>query len=329
MKFTTGMTSDRCSLEMGSLSRKLNGTVMSTLRRFLFSVLAIIHCAEIAYSQVGEKAEKEVRILIVVGPSDHPPGTHEAAAGGRLMKHCLENATNVNGIKADWVDAWPKDPRVLDAVSSVIFIGDTFPPQRMQDTSLILAQLDTMMARGCGITCVHYATGLWGRDVQPDGKHPLLGWLGGYFANKTCPHHKGIAQIYPAATITPARGTHPIMRGWKQFTLHDEPYINNYFGQDENRLASNVTELASSMLPPSDPKKEIVSWCVEREDSGRGFAIVMPHFYKNWAMEDLRCFILNGIVWTAKMDVPAEGVKSTLPDLQTFKPASMEARRNN
>ena len=300
---------------------------MSTFTRFLFGLLSLILFAETLYSQVVEKAEKQVQILIVVGPSDHPPGTHEVAAGGRLMKYCLENATNLKGIQVDCVDAWPKDPRVLDAASSVVFIGDTFPPQRMQDTSLILAQLDAMMARGCGIACVHYATGLWGKDVQPDGKHPLLGWLGGYFANKTCPHHKGVAQIYEAATIAPATSTHPIARGWKEFTLNDEPYINNYFGQDENRLAANVTELASSLLPPEDPKKEIVSWCVERADSGRGYAIVMPHFYKNWAMEDLRCFILNGIVWTAKMDVPTEGVRSTLPELQAFEPASLEVRR--
>jgi hypothetical protein len=32
-----------------------------------------------------------VRVAIVVGPSSHPPGTHEEAAGARLMKYCLEN----------------------------------------------------------------------------------------------------------------------------------------------------------------------------------------------------------------------------------------------
>ena len=41
------------------------------------------------------------RVLIVVGPSNHPPGSHEVAAGGRLMKHCLETAVNVPGITAE------------------------------------------------------------------------------------------------------------------------------------------------------------------------------------------------------------------------------------
>ena len=50
----------------------------------------------------------------------------------------------------------------------------------------------------------------------------------------------------------------------------------------------------------------------------------MPHFYRNWKTEDLRRFILNGIVWTAKIDVPAAGVQTVLPDLATFAPVSVE-----
>lgn len=265
------------------------------------------------------------KILIVVGPSNHPPGSHEVAAGGRLMKHCIENMTNVPGVSAEVVYQWPSEIALLDSVSSVVFIGDTFPPQRMPDTKAILAKIDEMMKRGCGIACVHYATGLWGEDVSTDGDHPLLDWLGGYFANKTCPHHQGIAKIFPTATITPSAADHPISRGWKEFTLNDEPYINNYFSPEGNQLGKNVTALATSMLPPEAPKPEVVAWCTERPDGGRGFAIVMPHFYKNWAIDDLRRFILNGIVWSAKGKVPSEGVQTTLSDLSKFNPESIES----
>lgn len=37
--------------------------------------------------------------------------------------------------------------------------------------------------------------------------------------------------------------------------------------------------------------------------------------------EDLRPFILNDIVWTAKREVPDEGMQTTLPDFVTFEPA--------
>lgn len=266
------------------------------------------------------------RVLIVVGPSRHPPGSHEVAAGGRVMKYCVENMLNVPEIRADVVTEWPQDKALRASAATVVFIGDTFPPNRFPNSKQNLADLAEMMQRGCGIVCVHYATGLLGKDVQENGEHPLLHWMGGYFANRSCPHHTSIAKIYPAATIVPVASKHPISRGWKEFTLHDEPYINNYFGDDGNQLAPNVTVLATSMLPPEKPEKETVSWCVERTDGGRGFGIVMPHFYKNWKDEDLRRFILNGIVWTAKMDVPKEGVQTTLPLLERFGPASVENR---
>ena len=268
-------------------------------------------------------APARTRVLIVVGPTDHPPGTHEVAAGGRLLKHCLENIANVSGVKAEVFYEWPANDAVLESAATVVFIGDTFPLQRLPDSAATLAKLGAMMARGCGIVCVHYATGLRAEDVAADGAHPLLGWLGGYFATK-CAHHQSIARIFPEATITPAAAEHPVNRGWREFTLYDEPYINSYFGPDGNKLAANVTALATAMLPPEAPKREVVAWCVERPDGGRGFAIVMPHFYKNWTLDDLRRCILNGIVWTAKREVPATGVQTTLPDLTNFAPVSIE-----
>ena len=269
-------------------------------------------------------AAEPTRVLIVVGPSNHPPGSHEVAAGGRVVQYCLEHMENVPDVHPLLVDEWPQDESLREAVSTVVFLGDTFPINRLPESERNLKQLGRMMDRGCGIVCLHYATGLLGQDVAEDGEHPLLHWMGGYFANRSCPHHQSIARIYPAAVISPVAEEHPISRGWQEFTLHDEPYINNYFGPDENRLAPNVTALATSMLPPDDPQQEVVAWCIERDDNGRGFGIVMPHFYKNWGNDDLRRVILNGIVWTAGRDVPEEGVQSSLPGLARFEPASVE-----
>jgi hypothetical protein len=262
-------------------------------------------------------------ILILVGPSNHPPGTHEVAAGARLLEYCLENAENVRGIKADVVTAWPADRQSLQKISTIVFSGDRFPPAEMPDGERIMADLTTMMDNGCGLVCFHYATGLGAAHVKPDGDHPLLRWMGGYFATR-CPHHQSVARVYQAAHVEPEKSDHPTLRGWKAFTVHDEPYIKNYFGP--GGLAKNVTPLATSLLPPEAPNREIVAWAVSRADGGRGVGVVMPHFYKNWQVNDLRMLILNSIVWTAKLDVPATGVQTTLPDLSRFEPASLEPR---
>jgi type 1 glutamine amidotransferase len=268
-------------------------------------------------------APSPTRVLIIVGPSSHPPGTHEVAASGRLMQHCLEHMTNVPGVSAQVFEEWPTDSAVRAAAATVVFIGDLFPLSRLPNPARTLRELGAMMDRGCGLVCIHYATGLRSADVAADGEHPLLHWLGGYFADKT-PHHQSVARVYPQVTITPATPAHPVSRGVREYTLHDEPYYHNYFGPNGNQLAANVVPLATAMLPPEAPRREVVAWGVERTDGGRGFGIVMPHFYRNWSHEDLRRSILNGIVWTAQREVPVAGVATAPPELAAFAPVSVE-----
>ena len=291
--------------------------MLRTFIAFLSIAAFVVSSASVAL------AEENAHVLVVVGPSSHPPGSHEVMAGGRVVEGCLESATNLQGLTVTVVDQWPSEEQRAKA-DTIVFIGDTFPPNRFENPSQNLKDLAQMMDRGCGIVCLHYATGLLGKDVFKDGSHPLLNWMGGYFANRSCPHHESIARIFPEATIVPATPDHPVSRGWNEFTIHDEPYINNYFGPDGNRPAGNVTVFATSMLPPESPQREIVAWGIDRPDGGRGFGIVMPHFYKNWKQPDLRRFILNGIVWTAQLPVPEDGVQSELIDLEAFEPASVE-----
>lgn len=279
----------------------------------------------LAQASLAFAAPARRRILIVAGPSQHPPGTHEVNAGARLLKHCLEQMTNVRGLGVDLAEQWPQDQAMLDAARAVVFIGDIFPPMRLPETPKIMQSLAAMVARGCGITCLHYATGLRADDVAPDGDHPLLHWIGGYFATSNR-HHQSVAKVFPACTITPAAGQHPILRGWREFIVAEEPYYKNYFGPNGNQMAANVTALATSMLPPDAPRREVVAWCAQRKDGGRGVGIVMPHFYRNWAVEDMRRFILNAVVWSAKLNVPRQGVATPVPDLGAFMPESIEPK---
>ena len=271
-------------------------------------------------------AADPTHILVVVGPSNHPAGTHEVAASGRLMADCLMKASNLSGIiKADVVTEWPQDQAVLDRCASVVFIGDNFPLTQMPNAPDLMSSFSAMMARGCGIVCVHYAVGLQAKVLPDDGAHPLLDWLGGYFAVRA-KHHQSVAKIFPSATIEPATVTHSICQGWTTFTINDEPYINLWWGGENNRPSSRVTPIASSMLPPEKPQRETVAWATERNDGGRGFGIVMPHFYRNWVNQDLRRCIMNGIVWSAKMEVPVGGVVTAEPELSRYEPAAIEPK---
>jgi type 1 glutamine amidotransferase len=255
------------------------------------------------------------RVLIVVGPSSHPPETHEVMAGARVIQFALRQAEGIADYDVEIHEGWPSDSEKLENLATIVFSGDRFPLAEMENTEKNMAELAELMNAGCGIVCFHYATGLTAGQVPDDGAHPLLDWLGGYFATR-CKHHQSIARIFEEATIEPA-AEHPVMQGVEAFTIHDEPYINNYFGPDG--MASNVTALATSMLPPEMPKREIVAWAVERDDGGRGMGVVMPHFYRNWNVEPLRKMILNGVVWTSHSEVPESGVSVELPSLEDFR----------
>jgi type 1 glutamine amidotransferase len=254
-------------------------------------------------------------VLVLAGPSSHPPGTHEVQAGARVVGHCL----NQLGVEAQVGEAWPDDPAALATVRGLVFIGDVFPPMRWKDSPRILAEIGALMKRGGGLACLHYATGLRKEDVGPNGEHPLMDWLGGYFSTGGATHHRSVAKVFSNVTFTSAAPKHVISRGWKPFTVDDEPYYNNYLGP-------RATVLLHADLPPEAPKKEAVAWCTERADGGRGFAAVIPHFFRNWQNEDLRRFVLNGVVWSHGGKVPKGGVKTALPGLEEFKPESVEPR---
>ncbi|MFN9917861.1 MAG: hypothetical protein ACK53L_35060, partial [Pirellulaceae bacterium] len=115
---------------------------------------------------------------------------------------------------------------------------------------------------------------------------------------------------------------HPILQGWESFTIHDEPYIRNYFGADG--LMPGVVILATSQLPPENPKAEPVAWAIERPDGGRGAGIVMPHFFKNWQQEGLRKLILNAIWWASQQKIPPNGIDIRLDELAQFQPQAVE-----
>jgi type 1 glutamine amidotransferase len=254
------------------------------------------------------------RFLIVSGPSTHPPGTHESAAGARLLAHLIETAPAFQPAKVEVVSAWPDDAKALDGLSCVIFVGDLFPGETLADPSRIKADIQNLADRAVGLVCLHYATGLHAEHVTPEGDHPLLRWIGGYFASG-CAHHKSTARVV-TTTLEPAGGDHPILRGWSAVKLEDEPYWNNYFGP--TGMAKNVTALVTAMVPPEDPRREVVGWAIQRPDGGRGAGLVVPHFYRNWRDDDLRTLILNTVAWSSRREVPSEGVKTPKPDLNQF-----------
>ena len=258
----------------------------------------------------------EKKIVFIAGPCSHPPGTHEAIAGSRLLKHCIDNAKNIGSIKTAFFTPWPEDSSELDGAAAIVFLGDTFPPASLaKEKPDIEAKLKTLIEeQSCGIVCIHYANGLRESHLPAEGEHPLLAWLGGYFAHD-CTHHQSLYGTFHVE-FAPTGDNHPIHRGWKSFKCEEEVYYNIYFGK--RGPAQNVTPIVCCKVPPEKPRNEIIGWAVVRTNGGRGVGITFPHFFRSWEIDDMRTVVLNSIVWSARIEVPDGGVKSSVPDIKTF-----------
>ncbi|MSU66133.1 MAG: hypothetical protein EXS38_08560 [Opitutus sp.] len=266
-----------------------------------------------ACALVAPAADKKV--LLIAGLPSHAPGAHEHNAGMLLLQKCL---AGVPGLKTEvTLNGWPKDNATLAGFDAVFIYCDGGDKHvALQGDHLQV--LDALAARGAGIGFLHYA-------VEPTiakGQAEFIRWVGGCFEINWSinPTWEANFKSLPA---------HPISRGVRPFTARDEWYFHLRFADgltgvtpllvDVPTAAATLTRAdgphagnpaARAAVARHDP--QTVAWCFERPGGGRGFGFTGGHYHSNWGNDDLRKLVLNAIVWTAKLEVPAGGVASTV-----------------
>lgn len=152
------------------------------------------------------------------------------------------------------------------------------------------AQAQKLFASGVGFVAIHWATGTNEAKLGQD----YLDLLGGWFHF----NHSGLkVGEYPLVQIDPG---HPVAQGWKTYPLRDEIYLNLKFHPEAKPLL-RVTV---------DGKDQTVAWVHERKNQqGRSFGTTLGHFHDNFRIEAFRKMLVNGILWTARVDVPEGGAK--------------------
>ncbi|MEI6534692.1 MAG: PVC-type heme-binding CxxCH protein, partial [Verrucomicrobiaceae bacterium] len=256
-------------------------------------------------------------ILMLAGNPSHGPGEHEHNAGIKLLARCLsENATGA-GVIFHLNAQWPSSAELAKADTMVMYADGGGGHPALQGDHL--QQLAKEMKRGCGFVCLHYAVEV---PVTPGGPE-FKDWLGGYFEPNWSvnPHWEADFKQLPQ---------HPVCNGVKPFATSDEWYFHMRFRDGMKGVTPILTAIApdSTMSRKDGPHEgnlavrdevknkvpQHTAWAVEREDGGRGFGFTGGHFHKGWGNNDQRRLVLNAILWTAKMDVPANGVDSKITD---------------
>ncbi|MBA3846566.1 MAG: DUF1080 domain-containing protein, partial [Planctomycetes bacterium] len=250
--------------------------------------------------------ENAKKIVLVAGEASHGDGEHEFPAGVHCLRRCLDGVPGV--IAADYYHGWPADPTAWDNADAVLFYMDGGGGHPIvQDERL--QTLAALMKRGVGMACVHYAC-----EVPAErGGAELKDWIGGYYETgwSINPHWDADFSEIP---------DHPITRGVRPFTINDEWYFNMRFRDPQDRVTWLLRATPPDATRGTDEtrrhpgRSEITSWAAERTDGGRGFGFTGGHFHRNWAQADFRRLVLNALLWTAHVEVPANGVESAPSD---------------
>jgi type 1 glutamine amidotransferase len=275
-------------------------------------------------------------VLLIAGKPSHGPGQHEHKAGVLLFQKCLASVPGLTTRVA--LNGWPQDEAALEGVHAIVIYSDG----GRNHPALVdghLAVLNRLMSKGTGLGLIHYA-------IEPagtgEGRSELLQWVGGYFEI----HWSVNPSWEPVVHLADG---HPIMRGVQPFRVHDEWYYHLRFPEGARGVTPLLTAVAGpeTLTRPDGPhqgnpavrasvargESQVLSWAFERPDGGRGFGFSGGHFHSNWANDDFRRFVLNSIVWLAKVEVPADGVASTVTpaelalnlDVKVKKPAVIPA----
>lgn len=282
--------------------------------------------ALIAFSTtVGSTKAEPKKLVIVAGKPSHPPRMHEFNAGVQLLDKCLKDTP---GLSVEVVlNGWPADETVFEDANAVVFYMDGGGKHEVvQDEGRRLKLVDAWEKKGVGIGCMHYGVEVLADQAGSEFKR----WIGGHYEN-----------MFSCNPIWEPKFTqfadHPITHGVKPFEIKDEWYFNMRFIGDisgnESETIGDVKFTPILVAAPSDgvrdgpyvyPKgpyehiqaskgrAEAMMWAVERPDGGRGFGFTGGHFHDNWRNDQYRKVVLNAMLWLAKVDVPAEGVGSTV-----------------
>jgi putative membrane-bound dehydrogenase-like protein len=310
--------------------------------------LAIAVTFGLAFTASAKTPDGKPCILLLAGKPSHGPGQHEHNAGVKLLAKCLYQGAPEVVTKVHLNSEWPNADELAQADTIVIYSDGGGGHVALQGGGERLADLAREMKRGCGLVCLHYAVEPMFEKVGwpepqngPDGKPlkqeipagrgsngkgapEMQEWLGGYFEQfwSVNPHWTANFKELPK---------HPISNGVKPFSTNDEWYFHMRFRAG----MKGVTPILSDVPPPEtmnrgegthngnpDVKREVieekkpqhVAWAVERADGGRGFGFTGGHFHNGWGNNDQRKLVLNAIAWTAKVEVPAQGVESNVTE---------------
>jgi hypothetical protein len=244
------------------------------------------------------------KIVLIAGGTSNKPGQHEYFAGCALIMDWLKKVPGVAPVLV--AEGWPKNEAVLDGAKSVLLFLDGGPKLSFLEPSR-WAKMQALAEAGTGFVMLHQ-----GIDCPADRAEAFKQWFGAAFQSDIgCRGHWDVKFA--------AVPSHPVTRGIRPFELLKDGWLYNL-----HFASQGVTSVLAGAMPEDSRKTadakahagraETVAWTYERPNGGRSFGFTGCDLHANWADANQRLLVLNGLLWTAKIEVPEGGLVSEVSD---------------
>jgi hypothetical protein len=240
---------------------------------------------------------KAAKIVLVAGSNSFKPGEHEYLAGCALLADLLRQTPGVAPVLAA---DWPTRPETFAGARAVVFFFDGGTKHGFLKGDRA-AEVQKLMDAGVGLVQFHQVA-----DVPKDFGDRARGWAGAAFETG---YSKRAHWVNEFKTFP----DHPIFHGVTPFKIDDGYLYQNRFVLG----MAGVTPLLRTLSPkpaarPTETVGDIVAWAFDRPGGGRTFTFTGCHLHRSLAEEGYRRFLVNGILWSAGVDVPAAGAPVAL-----------------
>lgn len=242
------------------------------------------------------KDGKAAKVVLVASSSYYKPGEHDYVGGCAALMALLRQTAGVAPVLA--LD-WPKDPKTFEGARAVVFFVDGAGKHPALKGGHA-AQLQKLCDAGVGLVMLHQ-----GVDVAKKEGDRMRGWMGAAWekGHSRRAHWVATHKDFP---------DHPILRGVKPFKIDDGYLYRLRFVAGMKGVTPLLRTNNPKTTKPKDDNESVVAWAYERPGGGRSFAFTGGHLHLSFAEEGYRRFLVNGILWSAKVEVPRGGAPVAL-----------------
>lgn len=284
---------------------------MQFARRSLLSVLGLLIGAwpgslwsQDAAAKIDSELSVEVlptdpklaKIVLIAGSNFFKPGEHEYVAGCAVLRDLLRQTPEVFPVLA--LD-WPKKPETLVGAKAVVCLFDGGDKHALLAADR-MAQMRKLADEGVGLVGFHQFV-----DVPKDVGDRMRDLMGAAW-------EKGYSQRAHWITRFGTFAEHPVSRGVTPFQIDDGWLFKLRFVPEMKSVAPLLRTVSPKAASQELTDEAIVAWLYERPNGGRSFNFTGTHLHVSLAEEGYRRFLVNGILWSAGVEIPKTGAPVSL-----------------